>query len=690
MQRDISVGNASAVSATTAGSSRFESFTEAVPLSLSSMAHQSIPLQEGVLDGLLQVLQHTLMQCVNYARLVHPPHPWSFADLATTEFAFYPYKNDLEQVKDLPHSLQRLHFKHQYARNAWIFLKSNTPQDLTVEQEQRMWKEHGADWSQTKMEILGRVSLYYTSTEPLTPGELDGTDTDDTPPCILYKILVEYRSLSSTGNLHAVHAEELSMLSFGGSIDDDVKYGALASLYDESAKYVLEIYSVRGKKYKFDLMDATLANGTVPRLPPRAGATDSFVKSLCVTVTDHTAVEASPRPSGGGGSDEGKTHAITRMNLLMEGKPLLMDKGTGGAAAFDNLPAFDHLANAIACAFLRLNPCPPDMVAASPSGHTLLLDPDTAGQIYINGRYVTTWGDDPGVGSHGVALFGMDLHSVPFWNGRILDYEMMKEAYAQVWHEVLVDARLIQLNIAKKLLYRLIKGVDPPDSDEEGELYDTNGEDDLMNPDINNDCLESLVLASPRYDRVGIAAKALATRFAVEFGRNAFPCLAHETEWVERALPDREVVVVPQRLINVLRRGGYFDVQKTADLLWFTESRRAREGLEADIVAAAVYYLEASGCTDVDSENIVIISAPVADNVFSKDAVCRWDPNSEQFFVHQDFMTTPVDEVYANLDDTNSRRIKGYILGMYIAKAHPVGFGKVFARYVARNSMPRV
>ena len=70
------------------------SFTEAVPLSLSSMAHISHPLEEGVLDGLRQVLQHTLLSCVNYARVTHRTHEWTLHDLGTSEFAWLPCKGE--------------------------------------------------------------------------------------------------------------------------------------------------------------------------------------------------------------------------------------------------------------------------------------------------------------------------------------------------------------------------------------------------------------------------------------------------------------------------------------------------------------------------------------------------------------------------------------------------------------------
>jgi hypothetical protein len=497
---------------------------------------------------------------------------------------------------------------------------------------------------------------------------MDGTEVEDMPATLLYKVVVEYRSLPATGNQQAVQAEELSMLSFGGSVDDDVKYGALASLYDEHAKYVLEIYSVRGKKYKFDLMDSTLSDGSVPTLPSSRDG-DPFVKSLCLTVTDHSEKQ----------EEKNDLYAITRIHLTLEGKPR---KGNN----LENLPRFDYMTSNIVSCFLRLNPVPAAAVSASPSGHSLLLDPELAGHVYINGRFVTKWGEDNRIGSHGVALFGVDLHSVPFWHGRIVDYEVMKVAVGQLWQELVVDARLLDLKLRRVLLFRLMKGRDRPVVDDEDDLYDDDGDDDDSSPDVNVDCLESLVLADTKYDPVGIAAKALATNFAEEFGKNAFPCLAHETEWVKKTLPDREPVVVPQRLINVLRRGGYFDTQKTADLAWFTASRPVQDGIEADVINGALQFLEAAGCGDVDSENVVFISTPMADNVISRDVVCRYNDMTAQYFVHEDFMKmNPAEYVGEKAEGADPTRIKAYLLGMYIAKAHP--YGKHLARYVVRNKL---
>jgi hypothetical protein len=634
-------------------SARFESYTEAVPLSLSSLAHASLPLDDGVLDGVNQVLSHTLLSCVNYARMIHPPHQWTFRDLCTSPFAWGATKEQ-GPPRDLPFSLTKLNFQHHYTMRAGIYLRPALNLSLTREDE----LERLQDWPR-QVGILGCIKLLYASTEALTPDELNGTDTEDVPPTILYKVIVEYRSLPATGKTQAVQAEELSMLSFGGSIDDDVKYGALAALYDKIANYVLEIYSVRGKKYKFDLMDATLSDGTVPRLPSSASK-DAFAKSLCATVTDH---------SFGAGPLQDKKYAITRMHLTLEGKIRV---------PMEELPRIDAMASSIATHFRCLAPSPmSDAATANPSGHTLLLDPAYAGRIYVNGRYITTWGQDTRIGSHGIALFGMDMHSIPVWHGKIVDFEAMKRAYGQLWHEILIDARLLDLEIGKKLLHRLMFGRDP-DAEEDDEGYD-----DEAAVATNVPCLEAQVLSSPEYDRVGIAPKALGTRFLTDFGRNAYPCREEEVQWVKTMLPDKKPVVVPERLIPVLRRGGFFDVQRAHDDLWFVDTRRPKE-VELPVVTKALELLALSGCDEIAVEQVVIVGLSVAEDLVAGKAVCRYKEVSQMFCIHEKFFTTPSADWVNGADCMEGIKCdEAFLLGLQIAQAHPDG--KVLARYVLRN-----
>lgn len=683
-----------------ASSLRLETFTEAVPLSVSSLAYTSIPLEEGLVDGVRQLVSHTLLSCVNYARNVYPRRPWTFRDIGTGSMAWtaVPEEPRVEPTQELPFSLQRLNFHYHYSRTAWIHLKSSQqcpplpsgssqqPSipcqiDPTVHGFEEDWTKHAA--------VMGRISFLYASTERLTPDEMMGTDSDDIPSTILYRVVVEYRSLPPTGNRQAVQAEELSMLSFGGSVDDDVKVGALASLYDESAKYVLEIYSVRGKKYKFDLMDSTLSTGLVPVLSiNREG--DPYIKCLCATVTDHSPVAINSKDKQildganvtGNGTEttegtlakgEGrKRFAITRMHLTLGGKPRSKD--------LRELPSFDFMAKSIMQSYLQLNPQPPAMVIATPSGHGLILDPSLAGCIYVNGRYVTQWGNDPRIGSTGVALFGMDLHSIPFWHGRIIDYEALKQAYATLWTEILVDAHLLEYNIPRRLLYRLMMGYEPVD---DGYEDDDGAFDDV---DTDMDCLETQILAAPSYDRVGVAAKALGTRFTVEFGRLAFPCLDHEVEWVRSALPGRKPVVVPERLIKLLRRGGHFDVQRTVDeLMWFANSRPPKHGEEMEVVLAAVDYLMRAGCDDVTHDMIKFVASPEVNDPVAEKGVCRFSRLKEQFCVQERFMSQRLNELggFLTVEMNGLQETRAYLLGLYIAMEHPDG--NVLARYILKS-----
>lgn len=689
-------------------------FTEAVPLSLSSSAHMTMPLEDGVVDGLKQVLQHTLLSCVNYARAIHPPYNWSFRDLTTSKYAWEAHEGQEPPVRDLPSSLAKNGFKHQYHRTAFIYLKPKWNPETTQQQELEYYNQN--DWSQQES-ILGRVSLLYATTALMTKEELNGTERDDdTPKCHLYKVVVEYRSLPATGKKVAVQAEELSMLSFGGSVDDDVKYGALASLYDPHAKYILEIYSVRGKKYKFDLMDSTLSDGTVPRLPIRSGATteeeednekeskklhsDPFLKSLCVTVTDHhtsTSSNDDNNNNNNNGGTEAKNFAVTRMHLTMEGNL---------RCKLDDVPEPHYVAKEIQSTFLSLNHSPTEMVTSTPSGFTLLLDPSEAGKVYINGRFVTTWGSDPRIGSHFPALFGMDLHSIPYWHGRIFDFDVLKRQYAQLWQEVLIDARLMGINVGGKLLSRLINGRDPvkgeedddDDDDDDDDIDldeddDEEEEDEDEKPRINTDlpCLESQVMESSKYDPVGISAKALATRFKIMYGDDAYPCLAHEIDWVKDRLPGSDPIVVPQRVINVLKRGGYFDIKRTSDEVWFSESRPAKEGSDEQLVVdKAVTLLKECGCNDVTPNIIVFFSGSGISNPMQKKGFVRYNRSLRQYHVNEQFMQidlTTLDDEKMSTDEEEDAKgdvaTLGFLLGVHIAQEHPDG--SVLLRYLLKH-----
>jgi hypothetical protein len=272
----------------------------------------------------------------------------------------------------------------------------------------------------------------------------------------------------------------------------------------------------------------------------------------------------------------------------------------------------------------------PVSIMALPSRQSLLLDSDLAGQIFVDGRYITTWGKDREIGTHVEALFGLDLHSIPVWHGRIVDYDMMKHVYSLMWQEVMVDSRLMGLQLAKMLLYRLMYGKD------ESEVYDD--EDDMV--DTSQDTLESRIMSSTKYDPVGICAKALATCFALEFGKDAFPSLAQDVLAVKQQLGHRTPIIVPARLISVLRRGGYFNLASTVAELWFHEGARSPEvGSEMQLVIDAVNLLSDAGVDGVSSTQVLFVK--IADpNPVKHYNLCRYQPEQNQFFLNECLTTS--------------------------------------------------
>jgi len=866
-------------------------FTEAVPLSLSSVAHTSIPLEDGVLDGLKTIIQHTLWSSLSYARAAFGRN-FSPVDLSTSPFAWTPQEvvinntsstststistnkkgkkdcaedEDRDKGDEIPIILKKKHgFDHSYQRTALIYLHpvmsessssslSTTTSTTTANNllQKDIWTQEPG--------VLAKITLLYASTGEMTLEELDvasydndndndndndisnnnmrrkkrsaekisknydddddddkigdrnKNDDDVVPPpslpppkhVVMYRAMIEYRSLLATGNVAAVRAEELSMLSFGGSlVDDDVKLGALASLYDNHGKYVLEIFGIRGKKYRLDLMDATLSDGTVPTLPSRGFGNfgsdssggdgggrsccsntscggvqiphDPFVKTLCVTVTDHVSTEcrntstttklmttknsnddsnmesekedgsskeekdASTKKNAHNASNnnDNPSFALTKMKFTLEGDlrvPHLLD--------VTDLPPPNYYPAQIQKTFLSLrcqqqqsqnqnnngktsvpslNTNGLNLVVGMSSGHRLLLDPSEAGKIYIHGRYVTTWGKDKRIGSSFPALFGMDLHSVLYMHGRIADYDRLMIAYATLWTEILTDARLVTKNIGGRLLSRLITGNDPfveHDDDDDDEDDEVEEDENVITTRISTDisCLESQVMSSSKCDPVGISAKALATQFQYEYGQKGYPCLAHEMDWVKDRLPGRVPVAVPQRLIDVLRRGGYFDVKRTSEEIWCSATfRPTKEGTDEELLVTHTceLLLEAK-CTDVQPSSIMFGKIAIDDPVQKKGLV-RINRLLRHYHVNEAFLTLDLNEIGAgdsmitdndddgdekpaavegeggsgNADESKQkeRRTKklAFLLGLHIAREHPDG--NVLIRYMLQHS----
>ena len=301
--------------------------------------------------------------------------------------------------------------------------------------------------------------------------------------------------------------------------------------------------------------------------------------------------------------------------------------------------------------------------------HTLLLDPDEAGRVYVNGRFVADTGEDHGL----PALFGYDFTDVQMSetsNRTVPDHDAIRRACGILIQEVLTDASQMQKDIGGKLLSRLINGSDPGSH----QAASKPGGSDLA------PCLESNVIASTRFDPVGISAKALATRFPFLFGQEAFPCLAgDEADVRERLGHHRIPLAVPQRVLDVLGRGGIKSLKMMEEVLWF-ENPEAHYGPDAladissaDLLRGALARVNGAiaSCGGtvpyLTEEELVLVKSSALCRgltpVFSHSFVCRRNAASGKFYLH--------DAVFEWLqtDELNSEARKK-LLGMYIVQRH--------------------
>mmetsp|Transcript_43342 Transcript_43342/g.80597 ORF Transcript_43342/g.80597 Transcript_43342/m.80597 type:complete len:538 (-) Transcript_43342:176-1789(-) len=206
------------------------------------------------------------------------------------------------------------------------------------------------------------------------------------------------------------------------------------------------------------------------------------------------------------------------------------------------------------------------------SGNSALLGTADAGVVYVDGVRSSALNQLLEENS-AVPLFGFDLcqHATRDDDGVSLSIDAVKSAVGRLILEILFDPRHVDKDIVGALFQRLMYG--------HGESFKFNssggGSASEEGNSANDDsCLESLSLSSPAHgDPVGILAKALATRFAQAFpGENSYPCVASDMESVVKKIGHKqgsELVPIPKRLMDVLKRGGYLDLKRSDVVKWF-------------------------------------------------------------------------------------------------------------------------
>jgi len=241
---------------------------------------------------------------------------------------------------------------------------------------------------------------------------------------------------------------------------------------------------------------------------------------------------------------------------------------------------------------------------------------------------------------------------------------------------------------------------------------------------IQDDCLEAEIMSNPKYDPVGICAAALGTYFYAKYGKAVYPCLAHEVDWVRTKLGDKIPKVVPYRLLKILRRCGYTNIQRYMSVRsWKFEQYLAEQQQQQQqqqqnkdgndkgdgdeiqekkkvLLDRGVELLQQSGIYDVTAQNVIWVSSKnfATFDPYETKLMCRYHTQSQTFFVNDALITKKHlphhvtgngDDDHDDDDDEEEEEHVGmekraFLLGMYIAQEHPDGARLV--RYLLRHS----
>ncbi|KAL3805443.1 hypothetical protein ACHAW5_009449 [Stephanodiscus triporus] len=322
--------------------------------------------------------------------------------------------------------------------------------------------------------------------------------------------------------------------------------------------------------------------------------------------------------------------------------------------------------------------------------HQLLLDGDEAGKVYVNGALAVNCSESTSCLNQMSAdalpapLFGVDF-TIPSVNGRYAigssgmpNKLVIEREYGALLVDALINAEQCGAGVARKLLDRLITGTfeRANNSDDDDELLSMSISKDGYNDslphterkypikfdNVSKPCLESIVLLSVVADPVGIGAKALGTKFRMQYGTEAFPCEVgtNEEYLLNRILGAQKIPkMVPRRARDVLLRGGYSSIDQMAKFLWVGGGGETWDGDHSDAMRVAeamegaMKLLRKVGCLDVMTNNVRLVSRkklePVVeqgvgdgDSAFTSLSKCRrslsklrcwYDSSSETYYV---------------------------------------------------------
>ena len=301
--------------------------------------------------------------------------------------------------------------------------------------------------------------------------------------------------------------------------------------------------------------------------------------------------------------------------------------------------------------------------------HELLLDPVEAGKIYINGALAIDCSSSMSgmnyLGADALSthmLFGVDF-TLPVSGKDSISSSglppkmLIEKEYGALLVDALIDAAQSDCNVAGKLLGRLITGNDFDDDVVSSSWANTSKDlcigspsfaensNSLSSDNVGQPCMESIVLSSSIIDPIGIGAKALGTKFRLQYGEEASPCEVgtNEEHMLHQILGAQKLPkAVPHRARAVLLRGGYLRIDKMASSLWVKAAGERRTSMStsddshADVKERAVSLLRKAGCKDAKVDNILFVDRqqlePGVSKPFEFKLRCWYDPSSGIYY----------------------------------------------------------
>merc|ERR1719232_57547 len=274
----------------------------------------------------------------------------------------------------------------------------------------------------------------------------------------------------------------------------------------------------------------------------------------------------------------------------------------------------------------------PHLIAHGFSGGDILLHPQFAGKLFCRGVFAC--------GCRNLLGIDLDFHLSRDKN-KPFDLHRLKTAYGRLLHEVLTDASQAHKNVALQLIERM--------------------------KTCHRPTLESDVITDSDFDPVGIAAKAIATKFRQINGNQAMPCRDQKDfNFIQKHLPKKTPIVVSQYLLECLYRGGYRRPYEELESYFSVENISpidTNHPTTDAIITQAIRNLKLCGYDNMITRYSLIFVDH--NRLASSKQICRYSIDQNVFFISDLLLSQEYyGGIHASLD------YMAFMLGYHMSREH--------------------